>query len=249
MTAKPKGRQGREKAPQTKTICVLGPSFVGKTQIVNRLVNNAFFPQYHATDEVDTYKIYYNRAQTVGSAPDFVQIEILDCFPQDHPLLFTDASINEEAKIMQDQLKYIIENNPNREDDSPLKGQKPIQAYIFVYDSSKVESFRKVLKVIKSVDEFEVSNALGREELEGSRAMKYVIGTKKDLKAQKRVLEENDMIDLQKYNTDNTISLQEVSALTAYGIHEVFMNLIDEVIGQAAPGAQAQQNQTRQAAQ
>ena len=122
MTAKPKGRQGREKAVQTKTICVLGPSFVGKTQIVNRLVNNAFFPQYHATDELDTYKIYYNRAQTVGSAPDFVEIKILDCFPQDHPLLFCDAENNEEAKQMQDDLKRIIENKAIAEDDNPLNG-------------------------------------------------------------------------------------------------------------------------------
>ena len=44
MTQKPKGRQGREKEYMKKTICVLGPSFCGKTQIVNRLVNNAFFP-------------------------------------------------------------------------------------------------------------------------------------------------------------------------------------------------------------
>ena len=46
----------------TTRICVLGPSFVGKTQIVNRLVNNHFYPQYIETTEVETYKIYYNRA-------------------------------------------------------------------------------------------------------------------------------------------------------------------------------------------
>lgn len=27
-------------------ICVLGPSFVGKTQIINRFVNNSFSPYY-----------------------------------------------------------------------------------------------------------------------------------------------------------------------------------------------------------
>ena len=94
-----------------KTICVLGPSFVGKTQIVNRLVNNAFYPQYHPTDEKDVYKIFYNRAQAVNSQPDYVQIEIWDCFPQDHPYLFTDPT-NEDADAMQKDLKFIIENKP-----------------------------------------------------------------------------------------------------------------------------------------
>ena len=35
---------------QTIRIAVLGPSFVGKTQIVNRIVNNNFFPHYDPTD-------------------------------------------------------------------------------------------------------------------------------------------------------------------------------------------------------
>lgn len=101
---------------QTTRICVLGPSFVGKTQIVNRLVNNHFYPQYIETEELETYRILYNRAQAIGSQPDLVQIEILDCFPQDHPLLFTDSNSSDEALNMQAALKKIIENSP--EDDS-----------------------------------------------------------------------------------------------------------------------------------
>ena len=98
-----------EKPMKVSRICVLGPSFVGKTQIVNRLVNNNFYPQYHETEEVETYKIYYNRAQNVSSQPDFISIEILDTFPQDHPYLFTDPNSNEEASKMQNELKNIID--------------------------------------------------------------------------------------------------------------------------------------------
>ena len=145
---------------------------------------------------MDIYKIFYNRrAQSVGSEPDYVQIEILDCFPQDHPLLFTDASNNDEAKDMQEKLKWLIENKP-LDNPAPGENEKPIQAYIFVYDASDVTSFHKLIKIIRSVHEFEESNMLGREETENSRAMKYVIGTKKDLKEKKRVLDEKEMTDL-----------------------------------------------------
>ena len=141
---------------------------------------------------------------------------------------------------MQNKLKWIIENKPEEGvHQEPGTGQKPIHAFIFVYDSSDVNSFRKLLKIIQSVSEFEESNALGKEEEEGSRVMKYVIGTKKDLKREKRVLGVPEMTDLSKWNQDNTISLQEVSALTAYGIHEVFMSLIEEVVGKSAETGQA----------
>ena len=133
---------------------------------------------------------------------------------------------------MQEKLKEIIENEPDKTQEQGT-GEKPINAFIFVYDSSDVNSFRKLLKIIQSVSEFEESYALGKEEEDGSRVMKYVIGTKKDLKREKRVLGEAEMVALSEWNQYNTISLQEVSALTAYGIHEVFMSLIEEVVGKS----------------
>ena len=72
---------------QTIRVAVLGPSFVGKTQIINRIVNNNFFPHYDPTDQKEVYKLFHNRAPATAPA-DYVMIELLDCFPQDHPLLF-----------------------------------------------------------------------------------------------------------------------------------------------------------------
>ena len=65
-----------------------------------------------------------------------------------------------------------------------------------MYDASDKNSFTKLLKIIKAVHEFEESNALGKEDEEGSRVQKYVIGTKKDLKREKRVLDIDDMREL-----------------------------------------------------
>ena len=53
-----------------------------------------------------------------GSSPDFAQIEIMDCFPQDHPKLFfnLDRKPDEAAKQMQDDLRRVIENKEVRND-------------------------------------------------------------------------------------------------------------------------------------
>ena len=37
---------GKGKTIRTYRLCVLGPSFVGKTQIINRFINNSFSPYY-----------------------------------------------------------------------------------------------------------------------------------------------------------------------------------------------------------
>ena len=151
---------------------------------------------------------------------------------------------------MQEALKKIIENRPT-DPDNP-SSVKWINAFIFVYNSAEPETFTKLLKIIQSVHEMEesldqifqaslrevffVSLALGHEDDPNARVKKYVIGTKKDLKQQKKLLTVEDMQKLAEFNHYDTIRLQEVSALTAYGIQEVFSSIIDEVVGAGAPG-------------
>ena len=44
MASKQKEKKSKKDKEEIKTyrVCVLGPSFCGKTQIVNRIVNNSF---------------------------------------------------------------------------------------------------------------------------------------------------------------------------------------------------------------
>ena len=132
-------------------------------------------------------------------------------------------------------LKRIIENKPDEDPENP-SNVKWINAFIFVYNSAEPETFQKLLKIIRSVHEMEESLALGHEDDPNARVKKYVIGTKKDLKQQKKLLTVEDMQGLAEFNHYDTIRLQEVSALTAYGIQEVFSSIIDEVVGAGAPG-------------
>lgn len=75
------------------------------------------------------------------------------------------------------------------------KPEKWIHAFIFVYDASNRDSFKKLIKMIATVTEFEKSNALGAkdDEEDNSKVMKYVLGTKKDIKPHKKVLEQEDL--------------------------------------------------------
>jgi GTPase SAR1 family protein len=41
-------------------ICILGPSFVGKTSIINRFVNNSFSPYYESTLNMMIYRRAFN---------------------------------------------------------------------------------------------------------------------------------------------------------------------------------------------
>ena len=48
----------------TIRVAVLGASRVGKTQIINRIVNNAFSPVYEQTEEKEEYKVLINLDQS-----------------------------------------------------------------------------------------------------------------------------------------------------------------------------------------
>jgi len=45
-------------------ICVAGASFVGKTQIINRIINNAFHQEYVPTDELNEYSLIYSMSSS-----------------------------------------------------------------------------------------------------------------------------------------------------------------------------------------
>ena len=91
-------------------------------------------------------------------------------------------------------MQKVIKNTDDSDPDDPNK--KWIHAFIFVYDASSQESFQKLMNIIESVIEQERSNALGQkedDEAASNKVMKYVVGTKKDLKQQKKVLTVEDL--------------------------------------------------------
>ena len=94
------------------------------------------------------------------------------------------------------------------------------------------------MRIIKSVHEFEESHAKGKTDSDGSaHVKKYILGTKKDIKPPKKTLDDDDLSSLQQYDAGGkTIYIDEVSALSAYGVREIFEKILEEVVSVAGSG-------------
>jgi len=69
-------------------ICMMGPSYVGKTQIVNRFIDNSFSGYYEPTVNKNVFRRAYNlNDDELDLDPLFFDIEIIDLFPHDHPFM------------------------------------------------------------------------------------------------------------------------------------------------------------------
>ena len=90
----------------------MGPSYVGKTQVVNRFVNNSFSGYYEPTLEPNYYRKAYNiNYDELDMGPAFYDLEILDMFPHDHPFMDEEIDLmGPEAKLMYDELEKAIKS-------------------------------------------------------------------------------------------------------------------------------------------
>jgi len=101
---------------------------------------------------MDTYKMTYDAADSAflgAKDAHYVQLEIIDLFPTDHPMLFQDPNTNKLAKKMQEILRNVVKNKENA--NSP----KWFHAYIFVFDVSDKQSYDSLLRMIDGVREHE----------------------------------------------------------------------------------------------
>lgn len=195
-------------------LCVLGPSFVGKTQLINRFVNNGFSPFYDQTLRAMIYKRAFNMLEGEDVEPQFVQLEIMDVFPHDHPLLDSDPDANDIAREMSKTLNDIVKNN--------YEGDEKIRGYMFVFDASNKYTFDSLSCLIETIREIEKSDRRGKK-LMLYTPKKILIANKRDLKKKKVVLDKNDMKKL------DGIRYKEVSALTNQGVYEAFKVLVSDI--------------------
>lgn len=179
---------------------MLGPSYVGKTQIVNRIINNSFTGYYEPTIKKQAYRRVYNiNDDNPDEDPKFFDITIWDMFPHDHPLLNEEEQLmGEEAKEMERELSDIIKNPYAKEkDEEALPFELRVHAYIFVYDYSNKRTFDSMLCMLETIKELEKSQKKGTELNQNKSKKKdtkaglvfpkmIVIGNKKDLQKQRQ---------------------------------------------------------------
>mmetsp|Transcript_26944 Transcript_26944/g.20158 ORF Transcript_26944/g.20158 Transcript_26944/m.20158 type:complete len:163 (+) Transcript_26944:211-699(+) len=153
------------------------------------------------------------------SEVNYVDLEVMDMFPHDHPLLDEDRNFSELAAEMSDTLNTVVKNS----DKNDL-----IHAYLFVYDASKKQTFQTLWCLIETIREIEKSERRGKKGIQFT-PLKMVLGNKKDLKTRKRVLDKADVDKLE--NKDMRIRFKEVSALTNQGVQKAFKTLISDITG------------------
>jgi hypothetical protein len=156
-------------------ICVMGPSYVGKTQVINRFINNSFTGYYEPTHQEQQYRRAYNLFEDQPEMePQFIDLDVIDMFPHDHPLLDIDKNMmNETAKKMSNRLDEYLQSPFKAEYRVPehldnqgniVEEKRPqieiidrIHAYVFVFDSSNKKTFENMMCVVETILELQKS--------------------------------------------------------------------------------------------
>ena len=66
------------KGPITVRITFIGNTAVGKTSLINRIINNTFTPQYDPTMKIENYGINLNISEDNVSKKTYVMINLED---------------------------------------------------------------------------------------------------------------------------------------------------------------------------
>lgn len=147
--------------------------------------------------------------------PQYVQLEIMDVFPHDHPLLDKDPDYSDMAREMSKTLNDIVKNS--------YEGDEKIRGYMFVFDASNKNTFDSLSCLIETIKEIEKSDRKGKKSVMYT-PKKILIANKKDLKKKKgSVLDKADMKKL------DGIRYKEVSAMTNNGVYEAFKMVVSDI--------------------
>lgn len=89
----------------------------------------------------------------------FRRVRLWDLFPHDHKLIHEDSSSN-KAKLMQKQLKSVVENEKlpdenkkakKKDNTSQISSKRYFDAYVFVFDSSSYDSFQSMKHLLTAI--------------------------------------------------------------------------------------------------
>ena len=222
-----KNSKGREKLIR---ICVLGSSFVGKSTLCNRFVNNSFEWVYEPTCETNFFRRLINITDD-NEHIQYCMMQIEDLFPINHPSLQLDN--DESASEMRTFFEQVIDNtrsNNKKPNEKALFKETAIHGYMYVYDLTSKASLDEVTKVIEYIHTREEKEA-GKKK--SGKAAKILVGTKKDclLPGQQDLQAKVDSLK-KKFG----VNARKVSALTNSEIKEAFLDLARNALESKADG-------------
>lgn len=95
-------------------VAIMGAAAVGKTAIVNRLVNNSFPVNYEPTMDIERYTSLFNLTEYEVKTKTYVMVTLEDMFGLNNPLLqtpdnlITSNVLKEKRKTMSENFKNIM---------------------------------------------------------------------------------------------------------------------------------------------
>ena len=214
-------------------------------------MNNSFTGYYEPTLEPNVFRrAYHFNEDDPNEKPIFVDLEIVDLFPHDHPFMDEeDATASEASRAMTAHLQSVLnvpyekqvmdpkisDLTPDEKTGKITEDMYRIHAYIFVFDCSNKRTFDSLMCIIETIHQLEKGKKKGAG---GSKKKgpppffpkKIVVGNKKDLKVNRvaggSITKENINELL---NLFPSIKVKEVSALTNYNITEVFQQIVKDL--------------------
>ena len=188
---------------------------------------------------MDKYSLVYD-TKGVQNPEDYYQVNIFDLFPIDHTEL--QSSHSNKTKMMQEMDEYTQIEKLEAGKTIHI-GNKKIQAFIFVYDTSQVydksgvdtHSFDWIKQTLEAITESEET----QKDKSLVTTVKYIVANKKDMKQRKVNLPIDKLQNLADFEK---VYFKEVSALTNHNVNEMFKELLDATID-AIKEATNKQNQ------
>ena len=95
-------------------ITFVGPGFSGKSSIINRVVNNSFVKIYYPTSNTHVYSLAFNITDESDLKSNYVELEIVDTFALDHPLLIDTPTEKSKLSSIVDEKYELTEEEMSK---------------------------------------------------------------------------------------------------------------------------------------
>ena len=238
-------------------ITVMGNAEVGKTSVINRLVNKCFIPIYKPTTDIETYSCRLNLNDDSCSQKTFVNVIIQDTFGLDNPILnmpvqlMTSPLIKQKREKMSSQFTSLMLTSNERRDQLS-KNEKAAKTK---FNKKKAVNYKDEIFMESIGIESEHISRVGFVfvcEIKNEGSIKSVIKiieklheieksnnlicTKMIMFNKTDIIEENEFNEtivkfpeLKEFITKYKIDISKVSALTGRGISDSFINFLNKI--------------------
>lgn len=233
-------------------ITVMGSSAVGKTAIVNRLVNNYFPLIYEPTTKVDNYSFLFNLNEYEIREKTHVAVTLEDMFGLNNPLLqtpdnlITSAEQKEQRAMMTSVFKEIMFTSTEKRKLLSNELKKAKNATASVKKNSKLNVYDKIFNDDPQIERRGFILVCDCTDIKTVEDLRIIIEKLHQIEKTNNLfypkcilLNKIDRVDKEKlksvlkevesFRSRYKIDIMKISALTNYGVVESFKKFVSKI--------------------